>query len=331
MTSMDPSQSQGQPFQLSDVDEARQYVVQVYGSVKLEPTDRQPFRWSVKRALVDQIYLASSWFRGGAHFITEDTNDRYFLFFSRRNRGALGAGADAPIIPGRAAALRSPSKPGDLRVESDYQPLTIAISRPYLEAAFRALTHTSKPISLCFEPGLPTTSGVGASIQRLVGYMFDEVEHDGSMLRSPLVAAHLAETLMCSLLEGVPHNQMALLRSRVTVAAPSHVRRVAEHLEANAAEPVRMEQLAALVGVSIRSIQAGFKAVYGCSPVEFLKQRRLELARRRLLSATPGAATVTEIALDCGFGHVGRFSSLYRERFHEPPSATIRRSSLRQG
>ena len=50
----------------------------------------------------------------------------------------------------------------------------------------------------------------------------------------------------------------------------------------------------------------------------------MELARARLGS---GAATaVTEVALACGFEHLGRFSTRYRDRFGESPSETLRRA-----
>ena len=315
-------------FQILDVDEARQYVATVYGDVTLEPTERRaPFQWNVKRASVGPIHIASSWFRGGARFLTEEANERYFMFFSRKHHGELRVGVDVPIIPGRAAALRSPSSPGDLRVESDYQPMTLAFERATLDAAFRALTGSSRRFDLRFEPGLSTTFGVGARIQRLVAFIFNELDHDDNNLDSPLIAAHYADAVIFSLLESVPHSCTALLPSRFCAATPGHVRVAAEYLEANAAEPVRLAELAKLTGMSVRSIQAGFKARYGCSPMAFLKQRRLELARNQLLSATPGTTTVSEVALDCGFSHLGRFSALYRARFGESPSATVRRAA----
>jgi len=327
MTSTLPPPALDRRFQISDVDEARQYVATVYGDVTLEPTERrEPFQWNVKRASVGPIHIASSWFRGGARFLTEDANDRYFIFFSRKHQGELRVGVDVPIIPGRAAALRSPSSPGDLRVESDYQPMTLAFERATLEAEFRALTGSSRRFALTFEPGMPTTSGVGARIQRLVGFIFNELNEDDNNLDSPLVAARYADALIFSLLEGVPHSCAALLPSRIRAVAPGHVRLAAEYLEANAAEPVRLAELSKLTGMSVRSIQAGFKAMYRCSPMAFLKERRLELARNRLLCAAPGTTTVAAIALDCGFSHLGRFSGLYRARFGESPSATVRRA-----
>lgn len=49
---------------------------------------------------------------------------------------------------------------------------------------------------------------------------------------------------------------------------------------------------------------------------------RLAEARRQLLRAE-GAASVTSVAMACGFTHLGRFAGWYRERYGESPSATL--------
>jgi transcriptional regulator GlxA family with amidase domain len=79
----------------------------------------------------------------------------------------------------------------------------------------------------------------------------------------------------------------------------------------------------------VRSLQAGFAAHRGYSAMSFLRERRLMLARTRLLMARPGT-TVAQIALSCGFEHLGRFSKRYRERFGENPSESLRRASPTQ-
>jgi transcriptional regulator GlxA family with amidase domain len=63
-------------------------------------------------------------------------------------------------------------------------------------------------------------------------------------------------------------------------------------------------------------------------PRDVLLQMRLERARERLLSAVP-SDTVTSIALDCGFAHLGRFPTAYRTAFGELPAETLARSRRR--
>jgi transcriptional regulator GlxA family with amidase domain len=148
----------------------------------------------------------------------------------------------------------------------------------------------------------------------------DEADRPDSALASPLVSARMAEALVFSLLLTQPHNHSDNVQS--DACEPEHVSRAAEYLDANLEEPIRMTELAAVTGVSVRSVQSGFQKYRGCSPLEFLRTRRLLRARAMLLNGTD--ASVTEVALACGFEHLGRFSSAYRARFGERPVETRR-------
>jgi transcriptional regulator GlxA family with amidase domain len=48
------------------------------------------------------------------------------------------------------------------------------------------------------------------------------------------------------------------------------------------------------------------------------------MAHRLLAAPLPGQ-TITSVAYDCGFGHLGEFAQNYRSRFGESPSETLRR------
>ena len=58
------------------------------------------------------------------------------------------------------------------------------------------------------------------------------------------------------------------------------------------------------------------------TPMNALRALRLDAARQRLLDGA--CANVTEAALAVGFGHLGRFSKYYKERFGELPRQTLR-------
>jgi AraC-like DNA-binding protein len=53
----------------------------------------------------------------------------------------------------------------------------------------------------------------------------------------------------------------------------------------------------------------------------------MHMARRALAHSDFGKRTVTAIAVEHGFGELGRFSVRYRKLFGEMPSETLRRAS----
>ena len=56
---------------------------------------------------------------------------------------------------------------------------------------------------------------------------------------------------------------------------------------------------------------------------DYLNTVRLDSVHRELAAAHPSQDSVTKIALQHGFTHLGRFSVKFREHFGESPSATL--------
>src|SRR5262249_33747694 len=95
-------------------------------------------------------------------------------------------------------------------------------------------------------------------------------------------------------------------------------------MECDAARTWTIGVLAAACGVAPRTVQKHFRRFVGEPPLRILCAYRFEHARRALLRPRAGE-TVTEVALRCGFTHLGRFAVEYRERYGETPSATLQR------
>jgi AraC-like DNA-binding protein len=116
-------------------------------------------------------------------------------------------------------------------------------------------------------------------------------------------------------------------KGAVRVAASLlQIKRAEEIMRENFEEPLTISELSRQVGVSPRSLQLAFRAHRSVGPIETLSRIRLENARLRLLNAGP-FDSVSGIALDCGFSHLGRFSIFYRAAFGETPSDTLKRRS----
>jgi AraC-like DNA-binding protein len=100
--------------------------------------------------------------------------------------------------------------------------------------------------------------------------------------------------------------------------------RVEEWIDAHLNDAITLGRLCEVAGVGGRCLQQTFLTRRGSTPIQYVINRRLEAARTQLLGAV-GAVEVTSVAMACGFTHMGRFSTMYRQRFGESPSTTLRR------
>lgn len=107
-----------------------------------------------------------------------------------------------------------------------------------------------------------------------------------------------------------------------------YTRRAVACIEANPAGPIGLEALAGQAGCSIRTLQASFAADLGTTITGYVREIRLRNARSLLQAAAPGS-TVSGIALDCGFTHLGEFARAYAARYRERPSSTLAAGRLR--
>lgn len=90
----------------------------------------------------------------------------------------------------------------------------------------------------------------------------------------------------------------------------------AEWIGENSNKPMRVDWLAAYVGMSVTSFHRHFKAVTAFSPLAYQRHIRLVDARRQLAS---GAANVTETAFAIGYNSASQFSREYKKAFGVTP------------
>jgi AraC-like DNA-binding protein len=105
--------------------------------------------------------------------------------------------------------------------------------------------------------------------------------------------------------------------------------RVCAYIEAHSERPITATELEQISGLSGRSLQYAFRRRFDCSPMDWVRQHRLELARSSLRSGVK-VTTVTQVALEFGFNNLSLFARYYRERFGESPSVTLQRAISRR-
>ena len=109
--------------------------------------------------------------------------------------------------------------------------------------------------------------------------------------------------------------------------APWQVRKLTAHIESNLDRSLRSQDLAELVRLSPAYFSRAFRTSFGCSPLEYVARRRMELAQGLMLSTdTP----LSQIALDCGLADQAHLSRMFRKVVGESPRVW-RRARMRMG
>lgn len=252
---------------------------------------------------------------------------KYYAVHMPMNGRAVGTinGADFEANPIHAL-VTNPDDKLEMRLDHDSPQLIIRIEQEALERYLMRLIGRSLSHRLAFAPDLDLTTHPANRWNGAIQLLHTEVFYANSLVHSGRGIGPIEELIMSSLLMVQESTYDSLLGATPTRPGRRPVRRALDYIEHHLSEPITMTDLADHTGASVRSIQQGFRDELGTTPMAYVRDRRMERARAELVDADPGdGKTVTGVAEHWGFNHLGGFAVLYRKRWGESPSETLRK------
>lgn len=303
-----------------DVGEAQQIFGRLYADATLEPLPNATFGCVMEVAGQGAVRTVEGHWEGGFRAFTPGGKDRYVLSLSMEGHLA-GEHGGKPILclPDQRATVFSPDSDARVEVNPGYLGLSFVIERGILETQLRALTGRETRDALTFDPIDWLDGGAAGALLGILQLYRREVRRAEI---SPIWLAVLRDALLTSLLVNTRNSAASMLDAPPPRVAPGSVRRAEEFIEAHAGEAITLADIVAATGVPARSLRATFTTTRGVTPMEYLRQCRLDLGRRMLLEGEEGT-TVASVVSALGLGAAGRFSVEYRRRFGESPSETL--------
>lgn len=101
-----------------------------------------------------------------------------------------------------------------------------------------------------------------------------------------------------------------------------HIARAVDRLRKDFNQPLRIEDIARELGMSVSGFHHHFKSVTAMSPLQFQKQLRLQEARRLMLGQNLDATTA---AYQVGYDDPSHFNREYKRLFGAPPMRDVER------
>ncbi len=129
------------------------------------------------------------------------------------------------------------------------------------------------------------------------------------------IAGWVADQMVYAVPRAHSQGQRMSLKSRPDVRNPKLLMAI-QVMENNLEDPLRPDEIAALVSLSTRQLERLFARYIGTSPKRHYLHLRLDKARN-LLRQTD--LSVTDVCVACGFRSLSHFSKSYRNAYGNPP------------
>ena len=312
----------------SDLDEACARVAEVFCPHRLAPrAHRTPHGVRFNSADFGAVGLSYLAYGAPVRIRPQHLNTFFLVQIPLAGKALVHTGHADVWSDVRQASVPDPDADLDMIWEDGTEQLIVRIERSALERQLERLLGRPPQRPLRLDARLDLDAPAAQSWLATVQLLRSDLDGPRG-LRHPALQEQAEQLVMSQLLAAVPHSASAELTApgRETVPVPPRVIRRADQLIADhAQEPLTVEDLAEAVGLSARSLQEGFRRHLGTTPTARLREARLAGVRRALLGSDATQTTVSNLASDWGFHHLGRFAVLYREHFGESPSQTLRR------
>ncbi len=201
----------------------------------------------------------------------------------------------------------SPAKPY-LSIKLDLEPRKIA------ELVLKVFPHGLPPVQ---ERRAVYVAPLDLSVLNAATRLLECLPQPGDVeLVAPLVVDEILIRLLRSPI-GIRVAQMGFAESSV-----DRVAKAISWLRANFSQPIKVDELAELVHMSVSSFHEHFKSVTSMSPLHYQKVLRLQEARRLMLSAMMDASTASQRV---GYLSASQFSREYSRFFGNAPTKDIAR------
>jgi len=264
------------PFVRSrSVEEVREAMARVYAKPLLVPVRGiAELDATINRCHLPHTALLFSSY-GVAVELDYPTTKFFSLLVPLRGSGEMSCGRTEVALPPGTSAVASAGVSHKANYGADYQHLILQIDADVLTSKLASMTAAAINEPLRIAPQANVKHPAAQMLQQYIPLLADTL----SAADPPFPTWWIEQTeqlLMTLLLFGYRHNYSHLIEQDAPNAAPWHVRRAEEYIEANADRALSLEELADLTGVSAFSLFSSFRKYRGYSPWAFHAQMRLK-------------------------------------------------------
>ena len=312
------------PYMTTDLDEAREHISALFVPHRLDVVGRnQLLDVHISRAKLAGISLI--YHRHGACVSVRPQLLRDFFLLQIPIRGKAFVTVDKQEVHcnPKQAVMISPTLGVEMTFGEGCEQLIVRIEKTDLELQMEQHLGRRLDLPITFTPAVPLDSSSAREITSLLRYMTMTLTETGGISGSSIAKKHMSSLLISALINCLDHNYQEELSEGKALPKPAYITRAQKFMKMNFAEPIGPEDVARAIEVSTRALYAGFKAYLNTTPMRYLKELRLDMVHQALVARDSQRVSVTTIAMNCGFSHLGHFCAAYKQKFGELPHETL--------
>lgn len=213
-----------------------------------------------------------------------------------------------------------------IRGAAGHEAGTVCIQREMMLDTYEALTGLEAPSFLHGDSIVRADPKMIRRLNLLHSRAGDIGTTAAQHVRHDEVAAtsELRETLLATMV-GILSAGEARTDHQATRRQTASMARIDRFIDDHPQDVPKLQDLCRGTGMALRTVESIIRSRTGLTALQYLRRRRLAFARRALANANQ-QMTVTGVAMEYGFTHLGRFSVDYRKAYGEPPSASLSRA-----
>lgn len=312
-------------FQTCDVDEAREIVARHFCNHQLDRLSVSD-TFDACQHRIAGMHVSLNYLRYGADVTIDpgELTDFFLVQIPLSGTADVANGRQTVASNPDTATILNPDRHTSMRWHAGCEQLLVQIDTDFVTEVASKMSGIAFEAGLRFAPGFRLKETSAANWLRSLSGVVHAAErgqafHKGLGERQ----RHIEEGLVMALLEAQDNTVSPLLSRPVCNQAPAILKRALSFIHDRLREDISLLDLSRHAGTTPRNLQLIFKRELGCTPVQYLQDCRLNLARHLLL-ADSGNLPISEVAELSGHRHLGRFSVAYKKRFGESPRITAR-------
>jgi AraC-like DNA-binding protein len=305
----------------TDTEEFQEQISPLAGSIRVRPASKAQFDITVRAAQLDNLSLFTV--KAPSIKVHIAPPHEYFCLNIPLGKSFTITESRKKYGFGKQVHLLMPHNPLQLEAGSGCRVLAVKLNKQHVFDCALKLNGFQKTFESAISNRRPDSLKADGAMVQSFARLWSDIQRGDTSLESAIDITERQDALCTEFVLAMQAEEKMHYHSREQ-ADPTTLARAEDFLCAHLTCPVSRAELAAVSGVSIRTLSRTFSRRWGAGPMSFLRARRMEAAYRELLGADYGATSVTEVALRYGFTHLGKFAVEYKQRFHESPSHTLR-------